>query len=114
MWIMLNDAFFSIVDKDCARSELLVRARRRGDIEKLFPRAKVSYSTKGDYLARARVTRVEIIQMLESEVRHITYDNFKSSVEDNELHNAYLGVWTEMAKIQPTPPYSGSRKRGKR
>jgi hypothetical protein len=31
-WIMLNNAFFSIVKKDCPVDHLLVRARRPGDI----------------------------------------------------------------------------------
>ena len=42
MWIMLSDCFLSIVSKDCGPAELLVRARRAGDIEKVFPNAKVT------------------------------------------------------------------------
>ena len=45
MWIMLSDAFFSIVSKNCGPDELMVRARRKGDIEKAFPGAKVKKST---------------------------------------------------------------------
>lgn len=50
MWLCLNSAFLSIVFKDCAEDELLVRARRKGDIEKVFPDAKVIRSTDSDYL----------------------------------------------------------------
>ena len=36
MWLMMNDCFLSIVAKDCKEDELLVRARRPGDIERVF------------------------------------------------------------------------------
>ena len=42
MWIMHSDCFLSIVSKGCGPTELLVRARRNGDIEKVFPSAKVT------------------------------------------------------------------------
>jgi len=42
MWIMTNNSYLSIVSKDCGPAELLVRARRAGDIERVFPDAKVT------------------------------------------------------------------------
>ncbi len=53
MWIMTNNSYLSIVSKDCGPAELLVRARRAGDIEKVFPDAKVIRHTNSDYLYRA-------------------------------------------------------------
>jgi hypothetical protein len=53
MWIMTNNSYLSIVSKDCGPAELLVRARRTGDIEKVFPDAKVTRNTMRDYLYRA-------------------------------------------------------------
>lgn len=108
MWIFLNDAFLSIVYKDCARDELMVRARRRGDIEKVFPKATVTRYTKSDYLYRAAVKKTVVEEAMVSEVQRITYSNFKNSVDDRPLHDAYLRVWTEMAKLQEVRPYSGS------
>ena len=56
MWLCLNDAFLSIVKKDCPKDSLLVRARRPGDIEKVFGSdVKVKRSTNSDYLYRANV-----------------------------------------------------------
>lgn len=107
MWIFLSDCFLSIVHKDCGRNELLVRARRRGDIEKIFPKAKVTRYTGSDYLFRAVVARSAVEDAMVSETQRITYGNFKDSVEDRQLHNAYLRVWTEMARLQETRPYSG-------
>jgi hypothetical protein len=107
MWIMLNDAFFSIVHKDCKRDELLVRARRKGDIEKVFPNAKVVRVTHADYLFRAAIARETIEAAMVGELRRINYGNFKSSVQDKPLHDAYLKVWNAMADTQPIRPYSG-------
>lgn len=109
MWIMLNDAFFSIVAKDAPPGHLLVRARRRGDIEKVFGRrVKVDEDDRGDYLFRARIPRSEIAEVLERELGRIDYVNFKGSVKDDGLHRAYMGVWSAMAATQPTPPYHGA------
>jgi hypothetical protein len=35
------------------------------------------------------------------EVARITYDNFKDSVVDRPLHDAYLRVWSTMLDLQP-------------
>jgi hypothetical protein len=42
MWICMSSSFLSIVDKYCDKVELLVRARRKGDIEAIFPDAEVN------------------------------------------------------------------------
>jgi hypothetical protein len=107
MWLCLNDAFLSIVHKDCARDELLVRARRPGDIERVFPEAKVTRYTKSDYLFRAIIKRELVESAVVAETQRITYGNFKDSVKDQSLHDAYLRVWSTMADLQPTRPYSG-------
>ena len=64
MWIMTNNAYLSIVSKDCGPAELLVRARRAGDIEKVFPNAKVTRQTDSDYLYRAVLPRDVVKQSL--------------------------------------------------
>jgi hypothetical protein len=96
--------FYSIVAKDCAPNELLVRARRAGDIEKVFPDAKVSRNTKSDYLYRAVLPRDVVKQALAAMIDKIDYPNFKDSVEDSSLHAAYAGVWHAMAGLQHPPP----------
>jgi len=112
MWIILNDAFFSIVKKDCKAYELLVRARRPGDIEKVFGRQyKVDKVDVADYLYRAIIPTNTVVYVMETEIRRITYGNFKDSVTSNDLHDAYMKVWTAMAGVQPTAPYSGLRQR---
>ena len=67
MWICLNDAFFSIVRKDCRPDELLVRARRPGDIEKVFGRHfKVDKVDVADYLYRAVIPTRTVVYVLET------------------------------------------------
>ena len=50
MWIFMKDAFLSIVDKGGDGSTLLVRGRHAGDIERVFPGAKVERTPARDYL----------------------------------------------------------------
>ena len=113
MWLCLSDLFLSFVSKDCAEDELMVRARRPGDIEKMFPDAKVTRYTKSDYLFRAPVKKNAVKAALVAEVDRIVYSNFKASVRDNDLHNAYNQVSSVMADLQPLPPYSGDGARSR-
>lgn len=105
MWVCFYDAFLSIVHKDCEPDELLVRARRPGDIEKIFPDAIVTEYDRSDYQFRAVVKRSAVAEALTNEVDDIEYPNFKNQVADTPLHNAYLDIWTTMSKLQPKPPY---------
>lgn len=114
MWICGYDFYLSIVAKDCKPSELLVRARRKGDIEKIFPNAKVTRYTKSDYLFRAVVPKLDVFAAINRELDDIDYPNFKDAVQDNALHRAYLDVWVTMSRLQPSAPYSGMGKKGKR
>lgn len=114
MWICMYDAFLSIVQKDCEPHELLVRARREGDIEKVFPDAQVAVVTNADYLYRAVVSKADVIAAMTIEIDDIDYGNFKNEVRDNALHNAYLDIWTRMSRLQPLPPYSGAGSRKRR
>ena len=113
MWICLNRAFLSIVEPERGTNgtspTLLVRARRPGDIESVFPGAKVEKRPERDYLFRALVPREAVAEAMANEVRGISYGNFKDSVRNNKLHDAYAAVWSIMARLQPTAPYSGAR-----
>ena len=100
MWIFMNDAFVSIVDKGGDGSTLLVRGRHAGDIERVFPGAKVERTPARDYLFRARVSRTEVAERIAERLRGIEYPNFKASVKEVDRHDAYGGVWGEMNEWQ--------------
>lgn len=105
MWLSLNNAFLSIVDASNEPGTLLVRARRAGDIEAVFPSAKVTQSPGRDYFYRAGVKREEVAAALAEQVMKLTYPNFKSSVADPRLHAAYSSTWSIMSQLQPYAPY---------
>lgn len=103
MWIFTSDSFISVVDKgDPSRKTLLVRARKSGDIERLFPLAKVQIGGGTDYQYRARIDREAVAQVVAEQVRNITCSNFKSSVKEPDRHDAYMGVWHAMYSFQET------------
>lgn len=101
MWIFLNDAFLSIVDKgDPTGNTLLVRARRDRDIQRIFPEAQVIEGAGTDYRYRARVPRDQVADAIAEAVRGIRYGNFKDSVADTSRHDAYMDVWIAMNRFQ--------------
>lgn len=109
MWICVNDGFYSIVNKaKNRRRDLLVRARRPGDLERLFRghAIKVLTTLDGDYRYRADVPRALVGDVLAERVRAIAYDNFKDSVIDGGLHGAYSAVWSVMGALQKGGPYN--------
>lgn len=106
MWTCFNDAFLSIVDKECEPDELLVRARRPGDIERVFPGVTVVESFGTDYRYRAAIKRTVIADAVSARIMGIGYSNFKGSTKDRELHDAYMDVWRAMAPLQPGGPYA--------
>jgi len=99
MWIMLSDAFLSIVAAEYP-DELLVRARAKGDIERVFPRAKVVYTPCGDYHYRANISKHWVASTIADTIMEIDYPNFKNSVVEEDRHHAYLGCWAEMVRFQ--------------
>jgi hypothetical protein len=74
--------------KDCGPAELLVRARRAGDIEKVFPNTKVIRQTDSNYLYRAILPRDVVKQSLAAMIDLIDYPNFK----DIGAHRCRIGA----------------------
>lgn len=99
MWVFLSDAALSIVQKPGDKM-LTVRARVGGDIDKVFPKAKVIINAGTDYKFRAKVKREDVARAMSDAVMNLDYDNFKSSVKDDKRHDAYLGVWSVMMRYQ--------------
>lgn len=100
MWVCLNNSFLSIVENRNNLDQLLVRSRRKGDIEKVFPDAKVIQEAGSDYRYRAFINRDIVANSIAREVANIDYGNFKNSVRDHDLHDAYSDFWLIMYKLQ--------------
>lgn len=105
MWICHNNAFLSIVQDLDAPDNLLVRARRPGDIETVFPNVQVVRRPGRDYLFRSSLPRAEVAAAIAQAVVSIVYPNFKNSVKNSALHLAYNQVWHVMANLQSVAPY---------
>ena len=96
MWIQLKDSFISIVEDQNNPTQLLVRARVAGDIERIFRHAKVVKGAGTDYEYRAFIDLHEAASAIYREVLAIDYPNFKAAVEEPFRHDAYMQVWTTL------------------
>ena len=102
MWIVLNDAFLSVVSKRGSQTQLLVRARVRGDIERVFCDAEVFEDVDADYRYRSYIDRQVVSEVISDSISKIDYDNFKNSVskDDRKRLNAYINVWESLYRMQ--------------
>ncbi|MFX1716732.1 hypothetical protein [Paraburkholderia sp. A1RO-5L] len=113
MWLCLSDAFLSIVNSDQDPTVLMVRARRRGDIEAVFgPTYPVTTIPGRDYQFRAFIPREFVGNVIALKLLDIDYTNFKNSVKDRHLHDAYANVWGIMADLQEIRPYDTQPRKG--
>lgn len=102
MWIMMNDSYFSVVKNRDKKDHLLVRARVEGDIERVFPKAKVIEGAGTDYKYRASIPKWIVSKIMRKEIEKIDYDNFKDSIPatDDFRHDVYFEVWTKLMQLQ--------------
>lgn len=101
MWICLNNAFFSIVIDREIPGNLLVRARDATSIPNVFGSdAKMVVTPRNDYRYRTSLPRQVVAGVIYSAMSDINYDNFKDSVKDRRLHDAYVDVWGTMYAYQ--------------
>jgi hypothetical protein len=107
MWIFLNDAFLSIIEppKGTPGNKLLVRARAKGVLERVFgPDIKVARTPTRDYLFRAMIDRDAVATVIATNILAIDYGNFKDSIPDERefdlYHKACGMVWKTMHGFQ--------------
>lgn len=93
MWLFTVKGFYSIVESPVP-GRLLVRARFKGDLEKLFPEGvEVSTTPERDYMYRTIVPTEMVTKALTRETENVSYPNFKDAVLDEHRHPAYGNVW---------------------
>lgn len=104
MYVALRKGFFSIVTYDPHMEDLpgepgshfLVRARLRGDIERVFGwDYPIQETPKNDYAYRAIIPNDVVARTLVRELAAVNYPNFKSSIPvDDELRlSFYATIW---------------------
>ena len=96
MWIGDNEGWLSIVKHLDKPNHLLVRARRREHIEKIFPDADIYENHKADYPYRADIPKSDVISTMVERIDRIDYPNFKKSVKEQYYANALDSVWQIM------------------
>ena len=87
MWVYTNKGFFSIVEDKDNGTKLLVRARIKGDLERLFrpyfSTLDVEETNDADYRFRVRLDRPVVTNAIGVAVDEIDYINFKNNYKDN-------------------------------
>ena len=106
MWIMGTDFFLSVVRKDCSPGQLLVRARREGDIEKVFGQVEVQRDTTADYLFRARIDEEAVASAMRDQLLRIDYGNYKSAA-DKDMPSSPAGMPWPTCRTRPRTPAGG-------
>lgn len=122
MWIFFPNAFLSIVEDKQRPSHLLVRGRFAGDIQNVFPSAKVSKNPDRDYLYRASIPRDDVADAVAIAVEQIDYHNFKDEATDSRpkkkrkggitrrsWHDILLRIWTLLYSEQEHPTVPAPR-----
>lgn len=98
MWLFTPNAFVSAVAHRERPDCLMVRARFKEDLSRLFPRHVVRHTPEADYPFRCIVTRKQMAKALVKHVEAMAYDNVKDAIGDGEDHR-YLAmnrVWAVM------------------
>ena len=100
MWLFSDKGFVSIVADQQDPKALLIRGRFKGDIEKLFPDAKVTETPHRDYRFRTSLPRITAAMRIATLMAGIEYHNFKDQIHDHAKHDAYFGVLNTMYDAQ--------------
>lgn len=100
MWIFTKNGFFSAVQNERDSGLIHVRARFKGDLERLCKaydiKPKVLHTPKNDYPFRMDFERETWSRIMAEEAKEIDYTNFKDKIHkdcnDGRL-DAYNTVW---------------------
>jgi hypothetical protein len=96
VWIVNRDGFFSVVQDERVKSRVLVRGRRKGDIENVIQAvgyiAEPVHTPKSDYPWRISICKADFGQYLLTYTEGIDYPNFKNKVFDDGADKKRLDV----------------------
>lgn len=89
MWIFLRDSFLSIVQHEDEPKLLQVRARIRGDIERVFPEAYVAEDHRSDYRFTTAISRERVAHVIANKLTHIDYTVLNDAIQEDDRVLAY-------------------------
>jgi hypothetical protein len=113
MWLITESGFYSAVEHREDPDRILIRARDRGDLERLVelvdslsgaPTPRIVEMEDADYLYRIEVFRQEWIDACAAMAGAVNYANFKSMVGERRGHDraaVYGRVWSVLLTLQP-------------
>jgi hypothetical protein len=111
MWIFTKQGFISIKQHKDDLDKLLIRARVKGDLEKMFPGCKVIANVGTHYKFRTTVDRTAVASQIANAVLDIDYtEGFKTSVDYSRRYPFYLRIWEELCDMQDALSKSRSEK----
>lgn len=102
MWVFIPGAFVSIVAHREDRETLIVRARRREDLDKFFGVLGVGLgwevpeifeTSRADYPFRVYAPRDRVVEAMELHTAQIAYDNFKAAPANAKRQGMLHRVW---------------------
>jgi len=105
MWLFTKNSFISVVQHRERPDDVLVRARVRKHLERLFSNeAKEIYTDEGaDYKYRLLISKKELAEVVSAYImQRLDYDNFKAAQEaDDPTWKRFLSAaWAEGCKLQ--------------
>lgn len=112
MWLFTRNGFLSVIQDPNESHHLFIRARVRGDLERLVAEldkpVDIVERPGRDYLWAVTVHRADFIKVMVDQLMELDYTNVKDAIDLGEKarHDAMLRVWTTMSSLQVRPPYS--------
>lgn len=105
MWLFCKSGFFSAVRHASKPETVHVRARFKGDLERLCAAhglaPDVQETPWGDYRFRMDFPTIDWSWLVAEEAMDIDYTNFKAAVHDGTVRDeAYLGAWAALRRGQ--------------
>ena len=103
MWLFTQNSFISVVQHRQQPHDVLVRARVKSHLARLFPQKQIQEDAEADYRYRLIVPKIEFAKVVSEYImQSLDYDNFKAAQDTGDpawtrfLH----AVWTEGLRLQ--------------
>ena len=105
MWLFTKDSFVSVVQHRTRPDDVLVRARVKEHLIRLFPKTikQIQRDDEADYRWRLLVSKQEFAKVVSDYImQRLDYDNFKAAqdVDDPAWTRFLHAVWTEGLRLQ--------------
>jgi len=105
MWLFTKNSFVSIVQHREQPDDVLVRARVKKHLVRIFPEMaeEIWHDNEADYPWRLIVSKQALAGRVSAYIlQSLDYDNFKAAQETNELAWTHFlhAVWAEGVRLQ--------------